>query len=205
MVDNYPQKRRPGRPLAFDPEAALDAATLVFWQYGYDRADTETLAKAMGVTKPSIYGTFGSKEQLYLKSLQRYMDTIGGRAMVALANAETIQAGVRAFFDELLANIAGQHGVTGCMINAATSQCSSAMPNVAAFLGQGLQQTDDAFAAYFQKAVDEGVLPCDFPVVERAQIMCDLMHGLSVRARAGGAKLALERSADAAVTAILQT
>jgi AcrR family transcriptional regulator len=205
MVGNYSQKRRPGRPLAFDPEAALDAAALVFWQNGYDRADTETLAKAMGVTKPSIYGTFGSKEQLYLKSLQRYSDTIGGKAMAALTNAETIQAGVRAFFDELLANIAGQHGVTGCMINAATSQCSSAMPNVAAFLGQGLRQTDDAFSKHFRKAVDVGTLPSNFPIIERAQMMCDLMHGLSARARAGCAKADLERSADAAVAAILQT
>jgi TetR/AcrR family transcriptional repressor of nem operon len=60
------------RPKEFDREVALKAAMAVFWEHGYEGASTETLLKAMGISRQSLYDTFGDKKRLYLEVLQRY-------------------------------------------------------------------------------------------------------------------------------------
>jgi AcrR family transcriptional regulator len=53
-----------GRPRAFDRDAALEAAMLVFWRKGFSAASMNDLCDAMGIRSPSLYAAFGSKEPL---------------------------------------------------------------------------------------------------------------------------------------------
>ena len=48
-------RKKGGRPLSFDREAALERAMLVFWRYGYEAASLSELTSAMGITPPSLY------------------------------------------------------------------------------------------------------------------------------------------------------
>ena len=57
MVEND-MRRKPGRPRSFDADAVLDEVINVFWELGYEAADTETLSKRTGLTKPSLYNAF---------------------------------------------------------------------------------------------------------------------------------------------------
>src|SRR5437870_4773708 len=65
---------QPGRPRAFDPDAALDRAMHVFWAKGYEGASLSNLTRAMRINRPSLYAAFGNKEQLFKKVLDRYMN-----------------------------------------------------------------------------------------------------------------------------------
>lgn len=61
-----------GRPRAFDEGDALDRAIDVFWRLGYEGASLTELTHAMGINKPSLYHVFGSKEELFIRALERY-------------------------------------------------------------------------------------------------------------------------------------
>ena len=65
-------RRRTGRPLSFDRDAALRQAMLTFWRYGYETASVANLTAAMGVTPPSLYAAFGDKERLFLEAMRLY-------------------------------------------------------------------------------------------------------------------------------------
>jgi TetR/AcrR family transcriptional repressor of nem operon len=68
-----------GRPLAYDPEAALDAALQVFWSKGYEATSLQDLLQAMGLSKSSFYQGFGGKKELFLRCMARYRENIGRR------------------------------------------------------------------------------------------------------------------------------
>ncbi|MFJ5488411.1 TetR/AcrR family transcriptional regulator, partial [Hansschlegelia beijingensis] len=61
-----------GRPKEFDVDEALCAALQVFWRHGYEGASLTELTEAMGITRPSLYATYGNKEELFRKVLDRY-------------------------------------------------------------------------------------------------------------------------------------
>src|ERR1700761_2329810 len=61
-----------GRPRAFDRDAALHAAMLLFWEKGFLATSMNDLCDAMGIRSPSLYAAFGSKEGLFAEAVQRY-------------------------------------------------------------------------------------------------------------------------------------
>ena len=61
-----------GRPREFELEDALGRAMMVFWRKGYDGASLSDLTEALGITRPSLYAAFGSKEELFRQVLDRY-------------------------------------------------------------------------------------------------------------------------------------
>lgn len=84
--------RTAGRPRAFDPEAALDDAMRIFWRNGYEGASLSDLTKAMGINRPSLYATFGDKEELFRKVVERYSNGPGSYIGAALALPTARQA-----------------------------------------------------------------------------------------------------------------
>ncbi|MFF5705124.1 TetR/AcrR family transcriptional regulator [Streptomyces sp. NPDC012794] len=63
------------RTKEFDPEAALQSALELFWRRGYEATSVADLVEHLGIGRASIYATFGSKHELYLKALDRYAET----------------------------------------------------------------------------------------------------------------------------------
>jgi len=64
------------RPREFDVHEAMDAAMSTFWERGYESTSMEDLLDAMGLTKGSLYKAFGDKHNLFLLSLQDYLDRL---------------------------------------------------------------------------------------------------------------------------------
>jgi AcrR family transcriptional regulator len=61
-----------GRPRAFDPDAAVAAVLPVFMEKGFEGATFGELVAAMGINPPSFYAAFGSKEQLFHRTIELY-------------------------------------------------------------------------------------------------------------------------------------
>ncbi len=74
-----------GRPRSFATEDVLEKAMIVFWRHGYEGASLGRLQAATGLTPPSIYNAFGSKEGLYEACLDHYAGSVGARNMAALS------------------------------------------------------------------------------------------------------------------------
>lgn len=61
-----------GRPRQFDSDVALAAAMRVFWQHGYAGASIGTLLQAMGISRATLYASFGDKESLFHQVMDLY-------------------------------------------------------------------------------------------------------------------------------------
>ena len=62
-----------GRPREFDIEKAIEIATNLFWEKGYEGTSLSDLTKAIGITPPSFYFAFGSKDGLFEKVLEHQL------------------------------------------------------------------------------------------------------------------------------------
>jgi AcrR family transcriptional regulator len=87
-------------PRAEREQQMLEAADRVFARRGYEVASMDEIAAEVGVTKPMLYAYFGSKEGLYLASVQRAGEMLAQRLRDSAEGgpAERLESGLRAFF-----------------------------------------------------------------------------------------------------------
>lgn len=90
-------------PRAQREQQMLDVAARVFAARGFHAATMDEIAAEVGVTKPMLYAYFGSKENLYLASVDRagveLLDRLRRAASPGLPADRRLWAGVLAFLD----------------------------------------------------------------------------------------------------------
>lgn len=64
------------RPKEFDVEATLDRAVELFRRKGYSATSIQDLVETLGINRASLYDTFGNKEELFARSVQRYIERV---------------------------------------------------------------------------------------------------------------------------------
>src|SRR6478609_7916838 len=87
-----------GRNRGFDEARVLRAAADTFVRGGYEATSIDDLVTALGVHRGSLYNAFGSKRGLFLKTLDRYIETElvpltgtdAGRVAEALVQRDTL-------------------------------------------------------------------------------------------------------------------
>src|SRR2546429_9048391 len=71
-LDAPVEPRRRGRPRAYQPDVALGRALDLFRKDGFAATSLDDLSAATGMNRPSLYGAFVDKRELYIKAYQRY-------------------------------------------------------------------------------------------------------------------------------------
>ena len=88
------------RTKEFDEDAVLLKAMRLFWKQGYEKTSMKDLVANMGVHKGSLYDTFGDKRSLYLKTLDRYCEMMGGkRADARLKDGRSAKEAIGRLFE----------------------------------------------------------------------------------------------------------
>jgi TetR/AcrR family transcriptional repressor of nem operon len=90
------------RPRSFDEEAALDAATGLFWQNGLASTSVRELSAAMGLGLPSLYNAFGDKHALFTRCLDRYLEGSMRARMRRLEGTSCPRDVIVTFLDEIV-------------------------------------------------------------------------------------------------------
>lgn len=179
-------QKRIGRPRAFDKEEALQAAINVFWAKGYEGTSMRDLTEAMGINSPSLYSVFGDKHKLYLEAIESYATSDACAPLVAFESEENIALAVEAFLKAAV-GYATEHpsGVMGCFLSTCVSASAGSVDGTKDMLLDAIKSTDERLSERFEYEKQQGVLPKNFPSVQRARLMFDLRQGFVLRARAG--------------------
>ncbi|MEU6122027.1 TetR/AcrR family transcriptional regulator [Streptomyces sp. NPDC047123] len=123
----------------FDVGVALDAAMVQFWRAGHAATSVDDLSRATGLNRSSLYSSFGDKDALYLRCLDRYAERYGHRYDLALSRAaEEPLPAVRAFFDVTLDRIADPDVPDGCLVAQTAMAAPVLSPAIAARAAEAL-------------------------------------------------------------------
>ena len=76
------------RPKAFHVGDALDRAIHQFGKHGFTATSLDDLTAAMGISRSSLYDTFGSKHDLFLAAIAHHNETVLPQQFTALKTPE---------------------------------------------------------------------------------------------------------------------
>lgn len=108
-----------GRTQAFDTDEVVRAARAVFWARGYEEAALPDLERATGLSRSSIYHSFGSKRGLFGAAVASYLDEVIRPRLAPLTSPPVAPQALPQYLDGLRAALlrAGSLPATsGCLL-----------------------------------------------------------------------------------------
>jgi AcrR family transcriptional regulator len=200
------EPKRRGRPRAYEPDVALGKALDLFRTQGFAATSLDDLSEATGMNRPSLYGAFGDKRELYIKSYQRYRADARA-AMIDIFKDETP---IRRRLERIYAvaldiYLSGESGPRGCFTVMTAASEAVADPDIRAMVLEGFGELDKAFAACFRLAREKGELPESADPAALAQLASATIHTIAIRARARVSRKELEAIVKGALDVMVGT
>ncbi len=177
---------RTGRPRGFDRDEAVDQAMMLFWQHGYESTSLAQLKEGMGgISAPSFYAAFTSKEALFQEVLARYLATYGQTG--AWLRDPSIEP--RAAIEQTLRNSAKMQTdrahPPGCLMVLSGTTCSRENVQLQEVLAEDRARNRKGFETCVRRAVESGELPPATNVAGLATMFDAFLQGMSMQAREG--------------------
>lgn len=173
------------RTKEFDPDAALQAALELFWARGYEATTMSDLVERLGIGRASIYATFGSKHELYVRALDRYRETRDPQLMAELSAPGPALPAVRALVRRFAAEAATEEvRLNGCFVTNSAAELGPHDRTVARRVELSWEQIETLLHAALVRARAQGELPEDRDPRALARMLLVLMQGLRVVGKA---------------------
>ncbi|GAB2853409.1 TetR/AcrR family transcriptional regulator [Streptomyces deserti] len=187
----------------FDPDEALETVVRLFWRQGVASTGIQDVVTATGLSRSSLYDTFGGKQELYLAALRRYVDSRAEPAFRRLAGDTRGLAAVADFFAGLIeARCSGPYARWGCMVVNAHAGTEHSDDEVRALLEQHHRRLRAALRAALAGAEARGQLAPGCDVEAAADLLSLLAYGVNLRSRAGADAEGLRRTVATALASL---
>lgn len=190
-----------GRPREFSEPEALDAAMRVFWEKGYEGASLDDLTRAMGINRSSLYSSFGDKEELFRRVVERYK---GGP--IAFLHDALAKPSVRMVIETLLRNtvkfLSDSSHPKGCLTLQGGLTCGTGSEKIKQMMINWRKSGLIDLQKRMQRARTEGDLPKHIDPASLARYVFVILNGLSVQAVNGASGAELNAAVDIALQSL---
>jgi AcrR family transcriptional regulator len=187
-----------GRPREFDIDRAAELAVDLFWRNGYDGTSLPDLTKAMGITPPSFYFAFGSKEKLFQLVFDRYVTEHFAFFKEALG-----QSTARSVVERLLYGFAdtftNSKHPSGCLLINSSLPCADGADPIRRKLAEGREEMRKELCSRLRKAKSSGDLPAETDPSALARYVLMLGWGMAIEAQSGASRKELYRTINVAL------
>ncbi|WP_027570320.1 TetR/AcrR family transcriptional regulator [Bradyrhizobium sp. URHA0013] len=194
------EPKRRGRPRAYEPDVALGKALDLFRTQGFAATSLDDLSEATGMNRPSLYGAFGDKRELYIKSYQRYREEARASMVEIFRQEMPVRRRLeRIFASALNIYLSGETGPRGCFTVVTAASEAVGDPDIRAMVLDGLNELDKAFASCFRRAKEKGELSDSADPAVLAQLASATVHSIAIRSRARVSRKELEAIVKGAI------
>jgi AcrR family transcriptional regulator len=192
-------KRGRGRPREVDREWALEKAMQIFWSLGYDATSMADLRVGLGITQASLYGAFGSKEQLFHEAVDLYRRTAGHSTASALALDSSARAAIHAMLQAAADAYTAPGTPAGCLVILGAINCATENKAVQAHLLSIRRQVSQSILDRLKQGQRDGDLPKAAPIAALAAYYSTILHGMALQSRDGASRKTLTQVVEFAM------
>ena len=180
------------RPREFDADVALERAMDLLWTKGYEATSLDDLCGVTGLSRSSFYATFGSKRNLLLRSVDRYVERRTPNIAAILAQPLPIREAFGALLGQFIDQIVAGTGRRGCFLGNCAAELPRSDRAALAQVRQGLGRTEATFREALARAKARGELPPKADVDALARFLTAGIQGLRLVGKVNPDRAVLE-------------
>jgi TetR/AcrR family transcriptional regulator, transcriptional repressor for nem operon len=163
----------------FDREEVLMKAMFVFRDKGYEATSMQDLVSSMAINRFSLYQTFKSKHELFVRALEAYYETVAIPFFARLRNSDQGLSIIETTLMELVSRIKTGQSFNGCLLcNTIAELGAKKDKRTAAILARYLNRVENDFHAALVRAKALREISVDVNARERAKVLVAYSTGL---------------------------
>jgi AcrR family transcriptional regulator len=187
-----------GRPASFDQAAMLETIQSVFWDNGYSATSLGDIMQSTGLGKGSLYGAYGSKQEMYLLAFSDYCDwaVADVRERLRGNDADAIVR-LRAYVQA--AAKGGVNARRGCMLAKGTAEVAGRFPDVDKIIERTFKAMERELVRCVRQAQSAGHIAADRDARTIGVTLLAVVRGMGSLAQAGASSASLSLAAQGAL------
>jgi len=171
------------RVKTFNEEDATEQAMALFWTNGYEPTSIADLTQAMGINKGSLYHSFGSKKNLFIRALLKYDVEHRQATLARMSEITDPVVSIDTLFSLLVKQSLEDVEKKGCMLVNSALEMPHHDDDIKAIVVAGMNDFEDYFRRQLVIAKQNGAVLANLDISETAKGLLTLVVGLRVLAR----------------------
>lgn len=173
------------RTKEFSEDHALDKAIEIFWHKGYNGTSAQDLVTHLGLSRSSLYDTFGDKQKLFAKALQKYQSDNYVKIKEILETATDIKETLTVIFKLAVVESLEDRITKGCfMVNSAV-ELAMHDQEIAKIVRDNQKVMEEVFYVAVKKGQESGQISTQQEARLLSRFIFNTYSGIRVLARAG--------------------
>ncbi len=185
------------RPKSFDEDTVLDQAVQLFWERGYEGTSLADLESHLGLGRQSLYNSFGDKQTLFLKALDRYRRSVAERALAGLKAPGAGLAEIREFFRVQVESLTMPGPRRACLVTNTILERGSQDANALVHCNYARAELERVLRRALMQAKARGEVGEHLDVEAAATLLVVQNYGLAVLGKAGATAGELHAAVEA--------
>jgi TetR/AcrR family transcriptional repressor of nem operon len=167
----------------FDESEVLNKAVSVFWLKGYNGTSMQDLVDSLGISRSSLYDTYGDKHTLYLKALEFYQNTSGSAMYSIATNATSAREAIKQLLELVVNNLLNDKQHKGCFMVNAEVEVAPHDTEVRDMLCKNEKQIEEAFHLAIQRGQQSGEITNRQDAMAITRFFLTTIKGIQVSAK----------------------
>lgn len=184
-----------GRPRQFDEDKSLNAAMLQFWRHGYASTSMQDLLNATGLSKSSLYQSFGNKSTLFSSCLDRYHQELIAELEQQLARSPSGLQFIKNLLDTVISEAKAPQR-NGCLLVNTANELAGLDSEIAEAVERGFSKIRSVIAHALTKAQQAHEISAEIDVETMADFIVSGISGLRTMVKSGASQERLKRVSD---------
>jgi TetR/AcrR family transcriptional regulator, transcriptional repressor for nem operon len=190
------------RTKAFNEANVLEKAQKLFWQKGYEATSMDDLVNELGISRSSLYNTFGDKENLYCKTLSAYCNANAHTLVKEAAVTKEPLKFIEKIFDSTLNDVKVKSDIKGCYAVNAVVELIGQNKNVDAILTANATVFENMLQTLISAGQKDGSIQSRKSSKQLAKFLYTTICGIKVNAKANEPYKNLREVANVALEAL---
>ena len=176
----------------FDETEVLAKAIKLFWQKGYNGTSMQDLVDNLGISRSSLYDTYGDKHQLYLKALQSYRQSEAIKRDKVLNGTIPAKVAIRQLMDLTILEMIRDKQNKGCFLINSAVETAPHDKETNAIIYENEQQLENAFYEVLKRGQGNGEISAKQDPRALARFLFTTMVGIRVTGKSATDKAVFE-------------
>ena len=187
------------RQREFDPKQTLQTAIELFWEKGYYDSSVDEVVKRSGVAKYGIYGTFGTKHELFIKALNQYALDRHNDIQRPIRRLDASLPEIYDFFRHVPKMTTQKNDRRGCLICNTGVEMGKRDAEINDFVSNFFKDVAGVIKACLERAVKKGELKTSKDISSLAIYLATEFRASLMLAASGVSRAEIERHFDVAL------